>query len=84
MACVNPDGSLSPTGRQLLEALGPSDAPAGLTAPELAAAVGVPLFRVRSSVRDAAAAGLVIDDEAGIRRTAEADRLLTPALAARP
>lgn len=81
MACVNPDGTLSPTGRRLLEALGPAAAPAELTAPKLAATLGVPLFQVRASLREAVAAGLVVDDAEGIRRTARADRLLEGAVA---
>lgn len=76
MACVNPDGTLSPTGRQLLVALGPSTAPAGRTVEALAVAVGVPLFRIRASLREAIAAGLVVETAGSIGRTPKADELL--------
>ncbi len=76
MACMNPDGSLSPSGRTLLEALGPSGTAGPRTAAELAGAVGLPLFRVRSSLREAGAAGLVVEAEDGVRRTPAGDEAL--------
>ena len=57
MACVNPDGTLSPTAFVVLQAL---QAPS--TAQELAESMKLPLFRVRSSVREMVDAGLVKDE----------------------
>ena len=76
MACITPEGKLSPTGHRLLEALGPSTSSASHTAAELAAALAAPLYQVRASLRDAPAAGLAIENADGIRRTARADELL--------
>lgn len=55
MACVNADGTLTATARALLQSL---EAP--LSAAEIAAKLGLPLFRVRSSLREMAEAGLVV------------------------
>ena len=76
MACMTPDGKLSPTGRRLLEVLGPSTSSASHTAADLAAALAAPLYQVRASLREATAAGLVSENADGIRRTASADKLL--------
>ncbi|RME20541.1 MAG: hypothetical protein D6798_20240 [Deltaproteobacteria bacterium] len=57
MACVNPDGSLSSTARTVLEALA-----AGTTDAQLAASLGLPMYRLRSSLRDLRGAGLVAAD----------------------
>ena len=54
MACVNADGTLSTSGRAMLDAVTNSK-----TAPEVASATGLALFRVRSGLRDLVAAGLV-------------------------
>lgn len=52
MACVNADGTLSPSGQAMLHAIGQ---PA--TSEEVAAATGLALFRVRSGLRELVAAG---------------------------
>lgn len=57
MACVNADGSLSASGRAMLDAL---EKPAN--AEEVAAATGLQLFRVRSGLRELVGAGLVHQD----------------------
>jgi predicted transcriptional regulator len=54
MACVNPDGTLSESARALLRALANPTA-----AEEIAKQVRQPLFKVRSSLRELAAAGLI-------------------------
>jgi predicted transcriptional regulator len=54
MACVNPDGTLSPSATALLKSL---ETPLGTE--EIAARLGSPLFKVRSSLRELVAAGLV-------------------------
>jgi predicted transcriptional regulator len=55
MACVNPDGTISPSAKALLKAL---ETP--LSAEEVSGRLGQPLFRVRSSLREMLEAGLVI------------------------
>ncbi len=57
MACVNPDGSLSPSAAALL---GMAAEP--LRPEEIAGKVGQPLFKVRSSIREMAAAGLLREE----------------------
>jgi Mn-dependent DtxR family transcriptional regulator len=54
MACVSADGTITPTAKALLKIL---EAPLGVE--EIAARLGSPLFKVRSSLRELAAAGLV-------------------------
>lgn len=54
MACINPDGTLSPSAIRVLKA-----AEQPKTAAELAQVSGLPLFRVRSSLRELVQAGLL-------------------------
>lgn len=68
MACVNADGSITPTAKALLQSL---EQPLGVDA--IAAKVGAPLFRVRSSLRELAAAGFVAESE-GLYTATEAGR----------
>jgi DNA-binding IclR family transcriptional regulator len=55
MACISPDGKPSVSGAGMLRAL---KAKAG-SAEEVAQKAGLPLFRVRSGLRELAQAGLV-------------------------
>jgi DNA-binding IclR family transcriptional regulator len=55
MACISPDGKPSVSGARMLRAL---KAKAG-SAEEVAQKAGLPLFRVRSGLRELAQAGLV-------------------------
>ncbi len=55
MACVNSDGTLSPSGRALVAALEGNSA----TAEEVAGATGLALFRVRAGLRELVHANLV-------------------------
>ena len=57
MACVNADGTLSPSGRAMLDAV---KAPA--SPDQVAAITGLPLFRVRSGLRELVSAGLVKEE----------------------
>ncbi len=55
MACISDDGTLNPITRQVLHALrspGAEEDIAGLT--------GLPLYRVRSNLRELAGAGLLV------------------------
>ena len=54
MACVNSDGTISPSARRFLEVLR-EPAPAD----ELAKTTGFPMFRVRSALREMEESGLV-------------------------
>ena len=60
MACVRPDGTLSTSGRLMLAAVQMDS-----TAEDVAATTGMPLYRVRSALRELIAAGFVT--EAGER-----------------
>jgi DNA-binding IclR family transcriptional regulator len=54
MACVNSDGTLTVVAAQILAALATADDPA-----DIAMAAGLPMYRVRSGLRDMAQAGIV-------------------------
>ena len=54
MACVNPDGTVTPSAISILTALRSAD-----TAERIAPLAGLPLFRVRSALRELVTAGLV-------------------------
>lgn len=64
MACVNADGTITESGRAML--LGLKE---GATTEALAAATALPLFRVRSGLREMAQAGLVVELEGAYRAT---------------
>jgi DNA-binding IclR family transcriptional regulator len=67
MACVNPDGTLSASARAILAALEHR-----ATAELVAAETKLPLFRVRSGLRELVEAGLVVKNgEAGYSLTDE-------------
>lgn len=57
MACINPDGTLTPSAAAVLKA-----AEAPITPAEIARQVGLPLYRVRSSLRELVEAGLLKED----------------------
>jgi len=57
MPCISPDGTPTESGVKMLQAL-----KTGNSSPEdIAAAADMPLFRVRSGIRDLVAAGYVAD-----------------------
>lgn len=58
MACVSTDGTLTESARKMLQALQNPALPE-----EVAQATGLPLFRVRSGLRELAQAGLVEERE---------------------
>ena len=59
MACINPDGTLTSSGLAMLSAL-----KTPITLEEVSKVAGLPLFRVRSGVREMIAGGLV-EEEGG-------------------
>ncbi|UEM19722.1 hypothetical protein JL100_021945 [Skermanella mucosa] len=68
MACINPDGTLTEVARRVLEAMARRGA--AFAAPEeIATAAGVPLHRVRATVRETGRAKLIEGDGAGWRLT---------------
>jgi DNA-binding IclR family transcriptional regulator len=54
MACVNPDGTLSTVAARVLERVA-----AGADERDIAASAGVPVYRVRASLRELVQAGLL-------------------------
>lgn len=58
MACVSSDGTLTESARKMLGALQHPALPE-----EVAQATGLPLFRVRSGLRELAQAGLIEEQE---------------------
>lgn len=54
MACINPDGTLTPSAKKILSTL---SSPTALE--EVAKSTSLPLFRIRSSIREMLEAGLV-------------------------
>lgn len=58
MACINPDGSLTPSALAVLRALETPSTPA-----EIAQRAGLPLFRVRGSLRELVEGGLLAEHE---------------------
>ena len=64
MACVRPDGSITESARQMLETLR-----VPRTAEEAASISGLPLFKVRSSLREMESSGLVIKVEERYKTT---------------
>ena len=58
MPCINPDGTLTLSAKAMLSAvLSPA------TPEEVAKSTGLPLFRIRSSIREMQEAGLVEEKE---------------------
>jgi len=66
MPCVWPDGTLSSSGRLLLTSVGPDS-----TAEDVAATTGIPLYRVRSSLRQLLAAGFISEQGGHFKQTRE-------------
>jgi len=54
MACINPDGTLTGSTRDLLRIVGKPSTPE-----EISGQLGQPLFKIRSSLREMVNAGLV-------------------------
>lgn len=74
MACLNSDGSLTVVAGAILDALGTASDPV-----DVASATGLPLYRVRSGLRDMMQAGIVEPLEGGYVLTAHGRELLTTA-----
>ncbi|MBR9974100.1 MAG: hypothetical protein KFF77_00830 [Bacteroidetes bacterium] len=71
MACIEPGGALSPSGRAMLESLATP-----LKAEEIAQRASQPLFKVRASMRELTEAGLVtLQDDAYVITDAGKDAI---------
>jgi len=72
MACVSPDGKPTESGSKMLRAL-----QAGSKSPEeIAKNTGLPLFRVRSGLRELAQAGLAAQKEDSYKLSEEGATLI--------
>ena len=69
MACIDADGTLTPTGLLMLKGLTDGPKPPE----EIARIVSEPLFRVRGSLRELAGADL-IEEEGGLFKLTEVGR----------
>jgi hypothetical protein len=56
MACINPDGTLTPTAQAVISALKTFSSTA-----EIGLATGLPIYRVRATIRELIEAGLVLE-----------------------
>jgi hypothetical protein len=56
MACINPDGTLTPTAQAVISALKTCS-----SAGEIGLATGLPIYRVRATIRELIEAGLVLE-----------------------
>ena len=64
MPCINPDGTMEPVARAILKALQSPQKPE-----EVAQQVLMPLYRIRSGLRELAQAGLVEEHEGAFALT---------------
>lgn len=72
MACISPDGKPTESGAKLLRSL-----QSGLRSPdEIAKRTGLPLFRVRSGLRELAQAGLAEQKDNGYELSPKGDELV--------
>ena len=67
MACIDADGTLTPTGMALLQAL----AKQPMSPQDVASHLGHPIFRVRGSLRELTEASF-IEEDGGLFRLTEA------------
>jgi predicted transcriptional regulator len=64
MACINPDGTLTPTAMAVISALHTPSTPA-----EIGQATSIPVYRIRSTIRELIEAGLVLESDGQYRLT---------------
>jgi len=65
MACISPDGKPTESGTKMLKALKSG----GGTAEEIAKVSGLPVFRVRSGLRELTQAGLAAEENGSYKIT---------------
>lgn len=71
MACVNPDGKPTESGRKMLEAAKEPSTPE-----EVAGLTSLPLFKVRSGLRDLKGAGYLKEEQGKYIITSEGIKVL--------
>ena len=69
MACIDADGTLTPTGKALLQAL----AEQPMSPQDVASNLGQPIFRVRGSLRELSGAEF-IEEDGGMFKITEVGR----------
>ncbi len=72
MACINPDGTLTPSAKVILSAVQKPSTPE-----DVQQATELPLFRIRSSFRELLAAGLIEEQEGKYVITEEGRQKIT-------
>ena len=75
MACVSPDGRPTENGFSMLKAI----AREALSPEDVAEATGLPLFRVRSGLRELEAAGLALGSEGRYRASDKGREMMSQA-----
>lgn len=72
MACVNDKGNLTESAKKLLTSIKDDS----LSPEEISNQVGLPLFKVRSSLRDMKSMGFVIEENKTFKMNPKAEKLL--------
>ncbi len=72
MACVNEKGQLTESAKKLFRAIGNQS----LTPAEISKSAGIPLFKVRSSLREMTEAEYIAEESGQYRLTSKAIELL--------
>lgn len=72
MACIDDKGNLTATAKKILTAVKDQS----LTAEEVASGTDLPLFKVRSSLRDMASMGFVTQEDDTYQLNEKAEKLL--------
>ncbi len=64
MACINPDGTLTPTAKAVISALKIHS-----SAQEIGQETGLPIYRIRATIRELIEAGLVLETDGNYQLT---------------
>lgn len=75
MACVNAGGEISEAARQILVAMLEASPPT-----QVASQTGLPLYRIRSALRELSGAGLAVESENGWKTTETGRKAIERAL----
>lgn len=72
MACINDKGSLTESAKKLLTSIKNES----LNPEEISKRIGLPLFKVRSSLRDMKSMGFVLEENDTFKMNPKAEKLL--------
>ncbi|WP_216831425.1 hypothetical protein [Alkalihalobacterium elongatum] len=72
MACVTSDGNLTSSAKDLLQVIQHE----ALSADQIAKKINMPLFKVRSNLRDMASMGFVIEENESYKMNPKVEKLL--------